>query len=139
MYTHIYMHVCVCVCVCVCARAQSLSWSDSLQHHGLQPTRLLRPWDSPGKNNGVGSHSILQGIFQAQESNPDLLQCRWSLYHLSHHGSPGICIHTSIYVCSKCIKMFQNIVFSFFIQVQMIWEYYIFIILVSFGEGRKLY
>ena len=37
--------------------------SISLQPHGLQPTRLLCPWDSPGKNAGVGSHSFLQGIF----------------------------------------------------------------------------
>ena len=33
--------------------------SDSLQPHGLQPTRLLRPWDSPGKSNGVGCHRPL--------------------------------------------------------------------------------
>ena len=35
--------------------------SNSLQPHGLQPTRLLHPWDSPGKNAGVGSHALLQG------------------------------------------------------------------------------
>ena len=34
---------------------------DFLQHHGLWPTRLLCPWDSPGKNTGVGCHSLLQG------------------------------------------------------------------------------
>ena len=33
--------------------------SDSLRPHGLQPTRLLRPWDSPGKNTGVGCHFLL--------------------------------------------------------------------------------
>ena len=33
--------------------------SDSLQHHGLQPTRLLRPWDFPGKSTGVGCHCLL--------------------------------------------------------------------------------
>ena len=35
--------------------------SDSLQPHGLKLARLLGPWDSPGKNTGVGSHSLLQG------------------------------------------------------------------------------
>ena len=35
--------------------------SDSLQPRGLQPTRLLHPWDSPGKNTGVGCHLLLQG------------------------------------------------------------------------------
>ena len=37
---------------------------DSLQPHGVQPTRLLCPWNSPGKNTGVGSHSLLQDVFQ---------------------------------------------------------------------------
>ena len=40
--------------------------------HGLQPTRLLNPWDSPGKNTGVGCHALLQGIFTTQGSNPGL-------------------------------------------------------------------
>ena len=46
--------------------------SDSYRPHGLQPTRLLRPWDFPGKSTGVGSHSLLQGIFPTQRSNPGL-------------------------------------------------------------------
>ena len=46
--------------------------SDSLRPHGLQPTRLLCPWNSPDENIGVGSHSLLPGIFPTQESNPTL-------------------------------------------------------------------
>ena len=42
--------------------------SDSLQPHGLQPTRLLRPWDSPGKNTGVGCHFLLQCMKVKSES-----------------------------------------------------------------------
>ena len=61
--------------------------SISLWPHGLQPTRLLCPWDSPGKNTGVGSHSLLQGIFQTQGSNPGLLHCRHILHRRSHQGS----------------------------------------------------
>ena len=34
--------------------------SDSSRPHGLQPTRLLRPWNFPGKNTGVGCHCLLQ-------------------------------------------------------------------------------
>ena len=37
------------------------------------PTRLLSPWDTPGENTGVGCHSLLQGIFPTQRSNPGLL------------------------------------------------------------------
>ena len=61
---------------------------DSLHPHGLQPTRLLCPWDSPGKNTGVGCHALLQGIFLTQGSNPGLPDCRQILYYLSHQGSP---------------------------------------------------
>ena len=43
--------------------------SDSLQPHGLEPARLLCPWDSLGKNTGVGCHALLQGILLAQGSN----------------------------------------------------------------------
>ena len=40
---------------------------------GLWPTRLLCPWNFPGKNTGVGCHFLLQGIFPIQGSNPSLL------------------------------------------------------------------
>ena len=46
--------------------------SDSLQPHGLPPARLLCPWDSPGKNTGVGCHALLQGIAPTQELDPCL-------------------------------------------------------------------
>ena len=62
--------------------------SDSLRLHGLQPARLLRPWDFPGKSTDVSSHSLLPGIFLTQGSNPGLLHCRHSLDHPSHQGSP---------------------------------------------------
>ena len=46
------------------------------------------PWNSPGKNTGVGCHALLQGIFLTQGSNPGLLHFGKILYHLSHQGSP---------------------------------------------------
>ena len=45
---------------------------DSLRPHGLQPTRLLCSGDFPGKDTGVGCHSLLQGIFPTQGSNPGI-------------------------------------------------------------------
>ena len=62
--------------------------SDSLWPHGLWPTRRLWPWNSPGKNTGVGSHSLPQEIFLTQGSNQSLLHCREILYRLSHQGTP---------------------------------------------------
>ena len=64
--------------------------SDSLWPHGRQPTRLLCPWDSPGKDTGVGIRSFLQEIFPNHGSNPGLLHWRWILYWLSHEGSTEI-------------------------------------------------
>ena len=62
--------------------------SNSLESHGLQLTRLLCPWNSPSKNTGMGSYSLLQGIFLTQESNLGLPHFRRILYHLSHQGIP---------------------------------------------------
>ena len=59
-----------------------------LRPHGLEPTRLLRPWDFSGKNTAVGKHFLLQGIFLTQGSNLHLLLGRRILYHLSYQGSP---------------------------------------------------
>ena len=52
-------------------------------------TRLLCPWDSPGKNTGVGCQFILQGIFPTQDSYPGLPHCRQILYLLSIKEAPG--------------------------------------------------
>ena len=51
--------------------------------YGLQPARLLCPWDLPGKNTEVGCHFLLQEIFLTQGLNPCLWHCRWILYHRS--------------------------------------------------------
>ena len=58
--------------------------SDSLRPHGLQPARLLCPWDSPGKNTSVGCYALLQGIFPTQELSRGLLHGRQILYQLSY-------------------------------------------------------
>ena len=62
--------------------------SDSLRPHGL-----YSPWNSLGQNTGVGSLSLLQGIFPTWGSNLGLLNCRWILYHLSLHAQlcPTVC------------------------------------------------
>ena len=56
----------------LCVRARSLYLCLTLQSYGLQPARLLCPWDSPGKNTGVGCPALLQGIFPTQGLNPCL-------------------------------------------------------------------
>ena len=61
--------------------------SHSVMSNSLRPHGLHSPWNSLGQNTGVGSLSLLQGIFLTQESNQGLLHCRRILYQLSHKGS----------------------------------------------------
>ena len=67
-----------------------LQWSESrsVMSSSLRPHGLYSPWNSPGWNPGVGSLSLLQGIFPTQGLDPALPHCRRFLYHLSHQGSP---------------------------------------------------
>ena len=50
----------------------------------LWPHELYSPWNSLGQDTGIGSLSLLQGIFPTQGSKPGVLHCRQILYHLSH-------------------------------------------------------
>ena len=71
-----------------CFRGESTS--RSIVSDSLLPHRMYSPWTSPGQNTGVGSHSLLQGIFPTQGQNPSLPHCRRILYQLSHKGIPRI-------------------------------------------------
>ena len=62
--------------------------SNSVRPSGLQPIRLLCPWDSPGQNTEWVAMSSSRGIFPTQGWNPGLLLCRQILYQLSHLESP---------------------------------------------------
>ena len=67
--------------------------SDSLWPHGLQPTRLLCPWNFSGKDTGMGCYFLLQGIFPTQGSKRHLLcLLHWQAdsLPLSHLGSPSL-------------------------------------------------
>ena len=76
--------------------------SDCLLFHGL-----YSPWNSLGQNTGVGSLSLLQGIFATQGSDPGLPHCRQILYQLSHKGSPwceGAMLCLCMCVCWLCCE-----------------------------------
>ena len=59
-------------------------------------TRLLNPWDFPGKSTRVGCHFLLQGIFPTQGSNPGLPHFRQTLYHLSYQGCCSVNRHQNV-------------------------------------------
>ena len=61
--------------------------SDSEQPHGPQPTRLLRPWDFPGKSTGVGCHCLLQSVWLVRVREEPGTQDSWfAAYFLSLEG-----------------------------------------------------
>ena len=82
----------------------SLGWEDPLEEGMATHSSILPCTEEPGRiqsmefssqNTGVGSLSLLQGIFPTQGQNPGLPHCRQIPYHLRHQGSP----------CQKYIKL----------------------------------
>ena len=73
---------------CCSPGSQSESESHSVVSDSLQPHGLYSPWNSPGKNTGIDSLSLLQGIFPTQGSNSGLPYGRQILYQLSPPGRP---------------------------------------------------
>ena len=69
---------------------REMKWSPSVVSNSMSPHGLYSPWNSPGQNTGVGSLSLLRGIFPTQRLNPGLPHCRQILHQLSYKGSPRI-------------------------------------------------
>ena len=75
----------LCMCCAVLVAQSCLTLCDPMNY---SPPESFVHGDSPDKSTGVGSPSLLQGIFPTQESNQGILHCRWILYQLSYQGSP---------------------------------------------------
>ena len=88
---------------------------DSLQLHGLWPTRLLRLWNFPGKNTGAGCHFLLQGIFLTQGSNRHPLHWQVDSLLLHHLGSPSWLLSLPIQLWNSLVNCISVPIFlSFF-------------------------
>ena len=91
--------------------------SNSLRPYELSLARLLCPWDSPGKNSGVGCHFLLQGIFPTQELNLRLLYLlHWQAgsLPLASSGKPiknriqvYVCVCICVYILKYCKTSYQ--------------------------------
>ena len=95
-------------------RRSALSTECVLSHSvvsdsGLEPTRLFCPWNSPGKNTGVGCHSLLQGSFPNHRLNQSLLPCRQILHHLSHQKNPKVTFQIQIWVFYHFIFFYLSV------------------------------
>ena len=102
---------CLCPCFCFTNRVICTTFLDSTRivlsrfsHsrlYGLQPTRLLCPWDSPGENAGVGCHALLQGSSQPRDGTCASYHWHWQAGSLpgvppGTPQVPHICINTQI-------------------------------------------
>ena len=90
----------------------SFSISPSNEYSGS----LNSPWNSLGQNAGVGSLSLLQGIFPTQGSNPGLPHCRQILNQLSHKGNPEASFRLYHINYENIYSLHNWILFSFFGQ-----------------------
>ena len=82
-------HSIITACCCCCCVASVVS--DSVRSHRRQPTRLPRPWDSPGENTGAGCHFLLQCMKVKSES--EVAQSYPTLSDLMDCSLPGSSIH----------------------------------------------
>ena len=78
------------LCCCCCCSVASVV-SDSVRPHRRQPTRLPRPWDSPGKNTGVACHFLLQ--FRKVKSESEVAQSCPTLSDPMDCSPPGSSVH----------------------------------------------
>ena len=107
-----------------------------LRRHGLKLARLLCPWDFPGKNTGMGCHSLLRGIFPTPGLKPCLPHWQEGSLPLSHQGSPSVSlISESSFISRFC---FAGAYFRFFSNLSLVLRSLIFRYLVSKRMKLKL-
>ena len=98
--------------------------SDSVRPHGRQPTRLPRPWDSPGKNTGVGCHFLLQCMKVKSESEvAQLCQLLATPWAAAHQAPPsmgfsrqeywsGVPLPSPIFILWNIILKYKEIIYA---------------------------
>ena len=105
--SYLLMKMCLALCVCMCVCTHVLSHFSHVQYfdtQGLQSTRFLYQWNSPGKKAGMSCHDFPPGDLP----DPGLWHCRQILYHLSYQGNPFLCIIYIKYTLRKnCITHYN--------------------------------
>ena len=101
--------------------------SDSVRHHRWQPTRLRHPWDSPGKNTGVGCHFLLQCMKVKSES--EVTQSHPTLCDPMDCSLPGSAVHGIFQarVLEWVAIAFSNLIFTPRLFLFLLFIYLIFI------------
>ena len=116
--------------------------SDSVRPHRWQPTRVPRPWDSPGKNTGVGCHFLLQCMKvkserEVAQSCPTLLP--EGTHNLALHMCVCDCTCVCRYICFRNSKCLQNLHSDLVIpqdpELQVISQSSL---IIAFPEGHRI-
>ena len=111
---------------------KSESESRSVESDSLWPHRLYSPWNSPDQNTGVGSLSLLQGIFPTRGSNPGLLHCRrfftsWATRKALRIYFYQFCSkEMTLLICHMCCKYFPQFAVSPFTVIFAVWIFTIY-------------
>ena len=108
----------ICVYIVYICMKWNKSESCSVMSNSSRPCGVCGPWNSPGQNTGVGSLSLLQGIFPTQGLNPGLLHCRQILYQLRHKGSPYMSVQFSS-VAQSCPTLCDPICIYIYIYIKL--------------------
>ena len=107
--------------------------SDSVQPHRRQPTRLPRPWDSPGKNTGVGCHFLLQCMRVKSES--EVAQLCLTPSDPMDCGLPGSSVHG---IFQARVLEWGAIAFSARKHTFMLIKEYVFLLMLFFESRIKI-
>ena len=110
------------MCCCCCCYVASVV-SDSVRPQRRQPTRLRHPWDSPGKNTGVGCHFLLQCMKVKSESEA-AQSCQTGSDHMDC-SPPGSSVHgifQARVLERGAIAFSEQAVYTWANQVELFWE-----------------
>ena len=118
-------------CCCCCCRQVASVMSDSVRPHRWQPTRLPRPWDSPGKNTGVGCHFLLQCVKVKRER--EVTRSCLTLHDPMDCSPPRSSIHGTF---QARVLEWVAIAFSDFITVYLI--FYLLLTFIRLSYQRYL-
>ena len=102
VYIYLSIYLCIHTHICICALLSRSVMSDSLQPHGLQLARLLCPWGFSRPEYWNGLPCPPPGDLPNLGMNPGLPHCSWTLYSLSHQGSPYV------YVCNWIALLYSR-------------------------------
>ena len=130
-----YLNGLIEIYMCACLLSHSvMSDSETLW---IAPSRLLCPWDPPGKNTGVGCHALLQGLFLTQGLNPCLLHCRRIFLPSEPPGKPW-CQHRFLKATSEEARGWTQCLIASHVDKSMLftWAHISFRSFVTYGQER---